>query len=165
MLHLGKASPGLTQPNGIKPNESPKSASLTRMLYVLMALEEWPFVTENSSANSSRYTYHHPQQKSTACMKHHALPYLLVLSEDEKSENLLKLWTNRRIFAFCIQKSLKELKAMIYGWTIKVFTNFVHEALEILTVVSSLDCCLLAASLSLDLLQVSLSLSYSIDPL
>jgi hypothetical protein len=40
-------------------------------------------------------------------------------------------------FEFCIQKSLKELKATIY-----------HEALDILTVVSSLDCCLLDASLS-----------------
>jgi hypothetical protein len=46
---------------------------------------------------------------------------------------------------FCIQKSLK---ATIYGWTLKVFTNLVHEALEILTVVSLLDCCLLAAPLS-----------------
>ena len=43
----------------------------------------------------------------------------------------------------CIQKSLK---ATIYGSTIKVFTNLVHEALEILTVVSSLDCCLLIAA-------------------
>ena len=51
----------------------------------------------------------------------------------------------RCFFEFCIQKSLK---ATIYGWTIKVFTNFVHEALEISAVVSSLDCCLLAASLS-----------------
>ena len=44
----------------------------------------------------------------------------------------------RRFFEFCIQKSL----------TLKLFTNLVHEALEILTVVSSLDCCLLAAPLS-----------------
>ena len=42
----------------------------------------------------------------------------------------------RRFFEFCIQKSLK---ATIYGSTIKVFTNLVHEALETLTVVSSLD--------------------------
>ena len=48
-------------------------------------------------------------------------------------------------FEFCIQKSLK---ATIYGWTIKGFTNFVHEALEILAVVYSLDCCLFSASLS-----------------
>ena len=51
----------------------------------------------------------------------------------------------RRFFEFCIQKNLK---ATIYGWTLKLFTNLVHEALEILTVVSSLDCCLLAAPLS-----------------
>jgi hypothetical protein len=55
------------------------------------------------------------------------------------------IYIERCFFEFCIQRSLK---AMIYGLTIKVFTNFVHEALEMLVVVSSLDCCLLAASLS-----------------
>jgi hypothetical protein len=70
-------------------------------------------------------------RESRACTKTHALPYLLVLSEDEKSDwfkmkNMLiyaKFIQTRRIsgciierrfFEFCIQKSLI-LKATIYG--------------------------------------------------
>ena len=89
-----------------------------------------------------------------------------IYSFSQRTRNLIvSKWKNMQIYAkimnkydgciiercfveFCVQKTLKELKATIYGWTIKVFTNFVHEALEILTVVSSMDCCLLAASLS-----------------